>query len=201
MNSKDIVESVIKSKNGIAKVADMVNAGASRQSIKKLYADGYIDRVSQGYYQLASEPVSHDEQLIAAIIPKSVICMESALFYYGYSDFMPRVKSIAVPRSVSRRIIKVSPVSLKVYYVANDIYDIGKNTVAEDGMLFAVYDRERTVCDIFKHRNKLDSELFNKAVKAYAKDDKKNLSHLSAYAEKLGVYKKVMELMEVLLND
>lgn len=35
MNSKIIVESIIKSKNGIAKVADLVEGGVSRQSIKK----------------------------------------------------------------------------------------------------------------------------------------------------------------------
>ena len=42
--------------------------------------------------------------------------------------------------------------------------------------------------------------MFNKALNAYVKDDKKNLNNLSAYAKKLRVYKKVMELMEVLLN-
>ena len=40
----------------------------------------------------------------------------------------------------------------------------------------------------------------NKALNAYANDSKKNLQNLSAYAKKLRVYKKVTELMEVLLN-
>ena len=35
---------------------------------------------------------------------------------------------------------------------------------------------------------------------AYANDTKKKLNNLSAYARKLRVYKKVTELMEVLLN-
>ena len=35
---------------------------------------------------------------------------------------------------------------------------------------------------------------------AYANDSKKNLQNLSGYAKKLRVYKKVTELMEVLLN-
>jgi hypothetical protein len=43
-------------------------------------------------------------------------------------------------------------------------------------------------------------ELFSKALNAYANDPKKNLSNLSVYAKKLRVYKKVIELMEVLLN-
>ena len=39
-----------------------------------------------------------------------------------------------------------------------------------------------------------------KAVNAYVADDKKNLSNLSKYAKEMKVYKKVMDLMEVLLN-
>ena len=41
---------------------------------------------------------------------------------------------------------------------------------------------------------------FNKALNAYANDSKKNLQNLSGYAKKLRVYKKVTEIMEVLLN-
>ena len=46
----------------------------------------------------------------------------------------------------------------------------------------------------------MDSEMFAKAVNTYAADDKKNLANLSLYAKKLRVYKKVTELMEVILN-
>lgn len=200
LNSKEIVKKVIEDKNGIAKVADMVSAGASRQDIKKLYADGYIQRVSQGYYQLASSSNLTEERILSSVIPKSVICMESALFYYGYSDFTPRVRTIAIPRSTSRRAIDASPIPMKVYYVTENLYELGKTMVCEDGVTLAIYDRERTICDLFKHRTKIDNETFNKALNAYAKDDNKNLSNLSAYAKKLRVYKKVTELMEVLLN-
>ena len=47
----------------------------------------------------------------------------------------------------------------------------------------------------------MDSELFNKAVKAYAKDAKKNLKNLTIYSKKLRVNKKLFEIMEVLINE
>ena len=197
MDKKEIVKKVIENKKGIAKVSDMINAGVSREDIKRLYADGYIKRVSQGYYQLSSTTDLTDEQIISSVAPKSVVCMESALFYYGYTDFMPRVKSLAIPRTSSRKAIDSSPIPLKIYYVSSEIYELGKTIVTDNGVTFSIYDRERTICDIFKHRNKIDNETFNKALNAYVKDDKKNLNNLSAYAKKLRVYKKVMELMEV----
>ena len=54
--------------------------------------------------------------------------------------------------------------------------------------------------DCFKYRTKLDNEIFNKAVNAYVADEKKNLANLSKYAKEMGVYKKMMSVMEVLLN-
>ena len=40
----------------------------------------------------------------------------------------------------------------------------------------------------------------NKAVNAYAADEKKNLANLSKYAKEMKLYTKVMNVMEVLLN-
>ena len=77
---------------------------------------------------------------------------------------------------------------------------IGKTASSFDGTELAVYDRERTICDCFKYRTKLDSETFSKAINAYVADDKKNLGNLSRYAKELGLYKRVMDLMEVMLN-
>ena len=63
-----------------------------------------------------------------------------------------------------------------------------------------MYDRERTICDCFKYQNKLDSELFNKAILSYSKDERKNLRNLSAYAKKMRVYRKMVDVLGVLLN-
>lgn len=77
---------------------------------------------------------------------------------------------------------------------------IGKSIDNFNGVELAVYNRERTICDCFKYRTKLDSEIFNKAVNAYVADENKNLANLSKYAKEMKLYAKVMNLMEVLLN-
>ena len=69
-----------------------------------------------------------------------------------------------------------------------------------NGVALPVYDRERTICDCFKYRSRLDNELFAKALNAYVNDTSKDLKNLSEYAKQLRVHKKVTELMEVLLN-
>ena len=191
---------VIKSKGGIAKSADFVAAGIRAVDVVSLCNAGYLDRVRHGYYQMAAQSDVTEEQMLATLIPQGIVCVESALFHYGYSDFAPRKWSIAVPRSVSRAKLDVDALPVQTYFVQQDMYELGKTTGDFHGVTLPIYDRERTICDCFKYRSRLDTELFSKALNAYANDPQKNLNNLSIYAKKLRVYKKVIELMEVLLN-
>ena len=197
---KTVTKQVLIEKGGVAKSADFVAAGMRAVDVVNLCNAGYLDRIRHGYYQLAEADTTSEEQLLATLIPKGIVCVESALFHYGYSDFAPRKWSIAVPRSMSRTKLDVDALVLRPYFVGPEIYELGKVTDDFEGVSLPVYDRERTICDCFKYRSRLDSEIFNKALHAYANDTQKNLQNLSLYAKKLRVYKKVTELMEVLLN-
>lgn len=190
---------VIESKGGIAKSADFVAAGIRAVDVVSLCNAGYLDRVRHGYYQMAGQNEATEEQMLATLIPQGIICVESALFHYGYSDFAPRKWSVAVPRTISRTKLNVDDLPLQTYFVQQDLYELGKTTGDFHGVTLPVYDRERTICDCFKYRSRLDTELFSKALNAYANDPNKNLSNLSIYAKKLRVYKKVIELMEILM--
>lgn len=200
VDKKTLLKQVIIEKGGIAKTSDFVAAGIPAVDVVNLCNTGYLERIRHGYYQLADWDTSSEEQLIATLIPKAIICVESALFHYGYSDFAPRKWSIAVPRSMSRTKLDIDALALQTYYVQSEIYELGKTAADFNGVILPVYDRERTICDCFKYRSRLDNEIFNKALNTYVNDSKKDLRNLSEYAKKLRVHKKVTELMEVLLN-
>ena len=200
MDIQKQVKEVIINNGGIAKSADFVAAGIRAADVVNLCNAGILSRVRHGYYEITEKSEVSEEQLLATLVPKGIVCVESALFHYGYSDFAPRKWSIAVPRFMSRTKLNVDVLALQPYYVQAELYDLGKTIGNFNGVVLPVYDRERTICDCFKYRAKLDNEIFNKALNAYANDTEKNLSNLSAYAKKLRVYKKVTELMEVLLN-
>ena len=199
MDLRAAARDVIESKGGIAKSADFVAAGIRAVDVVNMCNAGYLDRVRHGYYQMAEQDEATEEQILATLLPMGVVCVESALFHYGYSDFAPRKWSVAVPRTVSRTKLDVGGLPLQTYFVQQDLYELGKTTGDFHGVTLPVYDRERTICDCFKYRSRLDTELFSKALNAYANDPNKNLSNLSIYAKKLRVYKKVIELMEILM--
>ena len=201
MNKHDIINEVFHTVGEIAKKSDFISAGLKDQDVYTLFNQGYIVRVRKGYYKLSAGDEPKEELLLSKLMMQGIVCMESALFYYGYSDFAPREWTIAVPRAFSRTVKTLQEeVPVKAYYVQNDMYHLGETTGSFNGVTLPVYDRERTICDCFKYRTKLDNEIFNKAVNAYVSDSNRNLANLSKYAKEIGIYKKMMNVMEVLLN-
>lgn len=200
MSKKGIARTVIKESGGIAKASELNEAGIPNYEIVRLCKQGALERIRHGYYQIAGERDVLEEQMIASFFEEGIVCMESALFYYGYSDHTPLVWTIAVPRSMSRSKMKNDTFVYKLYFVQDDMHELGKSKGDFCGTELPVYDRERVICDCFKYRAKMDSEMFNKAIHAYVADEKKNVGNLSKYAKELRVYKKVSELMEVMLN-
>lgn len=200
MNKKEIAKKVIIESGGIAKTVSLNKAGIQNFEIVKLCEQGEIERVRHGYYQITMNNDVSDEQMIATFFDEAIICMESALFYYGYSDHTPLAWTLAVPRSMTRSKMNIDTFAYKLYFIQNDQHQIGKEYADFNGIKLPIYDRERIICDCFKYRTKMDSELFNKAINAYVSDEKKNLGNLSKYAKEMRVYKKVNELMGVMLN-
>lgn len=200
LNRLEVVGEIFDRAGTIAKTSDFVKRGFTNYDVTQLCRQGVITRIRNGYYWLSKNKPPTEEELIAKLIPQGIVCVESAIFYYGYSDFAPRYWTIAVPRSYSRTIRQMQEVPVKAYYVQDNNLDLGKTNGNFNGVELQVYDRERTLCDCFKYRTKLDHETFNRAVIAYVKDDEKDLAHLSSYAKELHVYEKLMNVMEVLLN-
>ena len=200
MTKNEIAKKVINESGGIAETSEFLTAGLYKYDIGKLVTDGVLERIRHGFYQLAGNNDISEAEYLSRLIPEGIVCVESALFYYGYTDFAPRVWSVAVPRAVSQVKLKVAVIPFKAYYIQPDVFELGKTKADFDGTALPIYDKERTICDCFKYRTKLDNELFAKAVNNYANDKEKNLANLSKYARQLRVYKKVTDMMEVLLN-
>lgn len=70
---------------------------------------------------------------------------------------------------MSRTKLEVNALPLQAYYMQPDLYELGKTTDDFDGVNLSVYDRERTVCNFFKYRSRLDNEIFNKALNGLRK--------------------------------
>lgn len=73
--------------------------------------------------------------------------------------------------------------------------EIGVTRIDFEGHLLTIFDRDRTICDVIRYENKMDKEVFNKAIKAYVSDSDKNIGNLFEYTNKLGVKRKVEKII------
>jgi len=199
LNDYEQVRHIIAESGGVARTSAFNAAGFTNAAVSEMCRQELIVRIRSGYYTL-SQQNQNEEEIIAELFPDGIVCQDSALFYYGYSDRTPLEWHLAFPRTVTRSRFEIDYPPVRAYLVQKNILGLGKTIGHWNDTDIAVYDRERTICDCFKRKPQMDSEVFVKAVNAYAVDEKRNLSNLSCYAKQLRVNKKVTEIMEVLIG-
>ena len=88
----------------------------------------------------------------------------------------------------------------QVYTVKKDLHEIGITTMLTSfGHSVPVYDMERTICDLLRSRKNIEMQVFQDALKQYAKCKDKNLRMLMKYAAMFHVENILRPYLEVLL--
>ena len=185
--------------NGLIKTADMLAAGINSYEIRKLVQDGIIERIKQGYYQLKEDKEISEEALIAKLFPDGIICMHSALFYYGYSNRTPLAWDIAIDKHTSKSRFNLDYPPVQPYYLEPHLLTFGIREEDFSGYSMKIFDRDRLICECLKYENKMDRETYNKAIQSYVADSRKNITKLLEYAQKCRVLKKVKDKIGVWL--
>ena len=76
---------------------------------------------------------------------------------------------------------------------------LGVEIVRIEDIELKIFNRERVICDCLRQENKMDGEIFNKAIQAYIKDSKKNIPRLMEFAKILRTENKVRKMIGVWL--
>lgn len=194
----DKLEKEFIKKGGILKTSELNELGFSSREIKKLMKEGRISRIKHGFYEL-TDYMPKEEVVIARLFPEAVIFLESALFYYEYTDRIPLAWQIAVDKNVNKRKYDIDYLIIEPFYLKPEFLDIGIDIVQVDDVEVRIYDRDRTICDILRYEKKLDKEIFNNAIQRYVKDPRKNIRRLFEYAEIFNIKNKMQTYIGVWL--
>ena len=168
--------------------------------IQKLLNEGLIERVKRGYYHWVDSYGGQEIKIINRLFHDAVLFMETAFFYYCYSDRNPAELNITIDKNVSRNHTTIDYPFVRAYRVEPALVVLGETKENIDFVDVRIYDRDRTICDILRNMNKMDKEIFNKAVQGYVKDTQKNIPNLMKYAKELRTQKRVKELIGVWLQ-
>lgn len=59
------------------------------KNIQQLIETGYVEKVRYGYYQWVNPDDFSEIGTVSRLFPDAILCMDTALRYYGYSDRTP----------------------------------------------------------------------------------------------------------------
>lgn len=193
-----LIEKVLNENNGIVKKEQLTKLGIDSKRIMTFVNDGTLVRIKNGYYTDRIDRFS-EEELVAVLFPDGLLCMESALYAYGYIKEKPFAWSIAIDKNTSKSRFKMDFPKILPYYTEPEVLQIGASTISLNGISFGIYDKERMICDCLKYESKMEREDFKAAIQGYIKDEDKDISLLMEYARERKVIKKVQGLIGVWL--
>ena len=166
---------------------------------QKLMEDGHIEKVRRGYYQWNNSEDFSEVGTVTRLFPDAILCMDTALRYYGYSDRTPGNWHLAVSKDSGKSRFNIDYPFVKPYYIEPTVLELGLTKGTMDGHEIRIYDKDRVICDCLRYRNKMDKEIFNKAIQNYIADPEKSIPKLMEYAGPLRVKKIAKDLIGVWL--
>jgi predicted transcriptional regulator of viral defense system len=197
MERTDILQSLLDENNDVFLASSAIRAGLSRLDLSKFIESGALERVDRGVY-VAFGGMGDELFSLQARAKKIVYSHETALFLHGMTDRTPIRYSITVPSYYKAS--QAVKDKCKIYYIKPDLTELGLAELPSGmGHQVIAYDAERTICDVIRSRNKMDSQVFSDALKRYTERQDVNLSRLGDYAHRMGVYRILRQYLEVLL--
>jgi len=197
MDKKNLFK-VFEDNGGILRTYQLNELGFYSRQINKLIENGHIVRIKRGFYELTSN-IYPEEVIIARLFPNAVIFLESALMIYGYTDRIPLSWQIAVDRNSEKNQYRIDYPLIDVFYMEPKLLDVGVDINQIENVDIKVFNRDRTICDVLRHENKIEREVFSSAIQRYVKDPKKNIKRLLEYSEVLNLKNKVQTYIGVWL--
>lgn len=193
------IRKVFDKYDGVMKWNELVENNITVRIIENLINQGYVEKMKFGYYQWIDNPIFSEPALINKLFPDAIVCMESALQYYEYTNRTPSTWNLAVDKNSSKSRFRIEYPIVKPYYIPSEQMSIGVDVIEIENVKLRIFNRERTIIDCLRRENKMDAEVFNKAIQSYIKDPKKNVPRLIDYAKRLRIEYKVRRMIGIWL--
>ena len=129
---------------------------------------------------------------------RGIFSLETALFLWNLTDRTPGKFHMTFPGTYN--LSKPKAEGILCSGAKEPYYSLGiTKAQTPSGNTVAVYDAERTLCDVLRSRNRVDVSVVTDAFKRYAAKKEKNIPLMSQYAKTLKVEEKLRSYLEVLL--
>jgi predicted transcriptional regulator of viral defense system len=184
---------------GILRASTAIELGVPKHILYEMVETGELVREGQGIYRLSEGgPLGNPDLVqISLRVPRAVFCLISALYFHELTTQIPHQIHFALPRDVKTPKIHYPPI--RVFHFSQESYQAGIVEHELDGVRVRVYNREKTIADCFKFREKVGMDVAIEAVRDYLRQPRSNVSLLMKYARIDRVEKIIRPYLEALL--
>jgi predicted transcriptional regulator of viral defense system len=162
---------------------DLEAYGIARESLLRLYRQGFLVRAARGVYALNDSPASEHHSLAVAAkrLSRGVICLLSALRFHELTTQDPHEVWIAIDFKAHKPSIQ-SP-ALRVVRFSGRALVEGTEEHEIEGVQVHVYSVAKTVADCFKYRHKIGIDVAIEALRDALRTRKATIDDIHRYAK------------------
>jgi len=150
---------------GVLRPRDLDAEGIPRVYLRRLLAEGLLDRPGWGIYVAADlKPTPHHSLAEASKrVPHGIVCLLSALQFHGLTTQAPFEVWLAIDQKA--RLPKVEYPPLRVVRFSGPALESGIKEHRIEGVAVKIYTPAKTVADCFKYRNKIGLDVALEALR------------------------------------
>jgi predicted transcriptional regulator of viral defense system len=190
---------IFNQNSGILRLSEALKRGIPKHILYSMLSDAIILREDRGLYRLAGDyqPSNPDLVKISLLVPKGIVCLLTALYFFDLTTQIPPAVSIALPRNI--RVPRILYPPIDVVRLSPIPYSTGVEEQFVDGVKIRIYSPEKTIVDCFKFRTKIGEEVAIEALKDYMKKYRLKIDKIIEYARIDRVEKLIRPYLETLI--
>ena len=184
---------------GAFRTSQARSLGIPTRTLVRLREAGHLDQLSRGVFRLASlpAPANPDLLIVAARMPRAVLCLISALAFHDLTEEVPHAVHVALPRGAERPLLEHPP--LHVIRLRPASFQAGVEVHKVDGLDLRVFSPAKSVADCFQFRGQVGLDTALAALKALRRRRSFDPEELLRFAKVCRVERLVRGYLEAIL--
>ena len=189
------------SHRGMARLSELLEAGASATSVARLEREGVIVRLGRGLYQLPDAPLEAHHALAEAakLVPRGVVCLVSALAFHELTDHIPAKVWMAIDRKHWKPQVRHPPIQFVRFPAERLARGVETHTI--EGVPVRITDPARTIVDLFRYRKSVGQNLAVEGLKEVLRVRKVTPGAVARLAVEARVWTVMRPYLEALTID
>ncbi|MFT4046240.1 MAG: hypothetical protein QM661_06035 [Solimonas sp.] len=168
---------------GVLRPKDLGPHRIQAEYLRRLCDRGQLKKLGRGSYVLAERRPSFDLSLalVTRAVPNGIICLQSALAFYGLGEANAREISVAIERRAAKP--RLDFPALRIARLGGEAFSEGVARHRIEHVDVPIYTLEKTLADLFKFRNKIGPHIAVDALRAALAKRRIDMHKLQHYSQ------------------